>query len=1363
MEQGWINGYGVPGFDADPYVRVRAHETASCGLTAFSSGVISVNPAEIKVFSRGGCVLKTISADALNTELGTGETANTGDNRCLRTAVEVTDPSYHHHNAGGCKILIGGKMKAAHFIDLTQQQGDRISTNIVPLMSVPLNHDVHTIGTNEQGTYKPVICVGSGNDGNVSLLDGKMRSPHSIGTFKFHGGGCSDLSISPDGRYIITCGNLPQTGDEGLQMGIAGKPRRKALPDPCLKVFDIRSQRFLSPVNTGSGIPKSACFVRFISSITAGERMAVVGLRGGRIWCGSFNSLSTGALSHDGYVHMHMPNAPQLAPIGGAASLAPSGSLLACLDSGGTCHLLANKPLEQVAVGSGLDEEGYPLSIPLHQRKRHHASLVELTPQDGIAANLAFDPHSSYADDAESTSCIHPLLASGEARYRPLQSDLREYARASDDPQRLCFSSFDYAASILPKETDPNILTYEKPRNEINPELLENVKSFSHLQYAHASESVRTTYGEECAKLQYIKNPGIRPNSFIFSEGSSNRGLAARCCLLDKDPRNASTDSHERLNRKGNAALQTLFAQGKSVNLSEDIAVQSPEKSRAPEANEENFSSISGEYRQPKLQYSKLGRSNFDFSAFNSTDFAGLEDIGPNSIVNSVCQMLFFHPVFRRFIRQHLSSHPKCLATELRFLFDMLSSSWKMRKDSRACRAINFVRTLQQLPEARGMGIVHPTSLNCSKRATRLAQVLLEKLRTDTHKALKPHPSAMVATANSAGSASMVEDLFSLKFSLSMSFDHERSSTDPKTTRNRRTSTSFVVELAYPRHQPYAFASENEFKADYSFTKLLKNALYSTQRTRAWSEELGANAPMNQTKVAERLPPVLVVSANLENSENWQRDLWNHEFSELDDVWLPSAIDVELEKDKSNKSVKDVHVTRPHLNFEHKKPTLEVPKAEFSSDIKRRYRLVAVISNVTENRTQVNHESKESHYVANLLVSNSGRYTTGNKPNDSWMVFNDFQILETTELDTKCFAGRERRQWRTPCLCVFQDLQMLDSNTGIQSVDEIELPGDFREEKNVPVPLSVFAIPPMKGGQTPTDKVLIPHMTLPFGRGSTESNEKTRKLVEENVSCPGQTVEWIVLKKDDEVALDAEFVATSTDVVSLQTDGSRMVSEEARFLPARLSILFSNYSPPQLADDSPVLPSVLTKRGADQETLFRMAKIPAKDAGDVLLDDYIAPTEPVVDHLTRFSGIVPDDLNPVGTDKRLSLYKSVYLKLRALVDSGVKFIGHGLEKDFRTLNIWLPEEQIIDTVHLYRQPRQRILSLRWLAAYVLGETIQSDTHDSVEDARTALRLVLRYRQLKNLENTLESNNYILQKVITELYGIGRAKGWKIRG
>ena len=64
-----------------------------------------------------------------------------------------------------------------------------------------------------------------------------------------------------------------------------------------------------------------------------------------------------------------------------------------------------------------------------------------------------------------------------------------------------------------------------------------------------------------------------------------------------------------------------------------------------------------------------------------------------------------------------------------------------------------------------------------------------------------------------------------------------------------------------------------------------------------------------------------------------------------------------------------------------------------------------------------------------------------------------------------------------------------------------------------------------------------------------------------------------------------------------------------------------------------------------------------------------------------------------------------------------------------------------------------MLSLRFLAWHFLGETIQSGAHDSIEDAKTALRLYRKYEELEK-EGKVNAS-------LELVYDVGMKHQWKV--
>lgn len=215
----------------------------------------------------------------------------------------------------------------------------------------------------------------------------------------------------------------------------------------------------------------------------------------------------------------------------------------------------------------------------------------------------------------------------------------------------------------------------------------------------------------------------------------------------------------------------------------------------------------------------------------------------------------------------------------------------------------------------------------------------------------------------------------------------------------------------------------------------------------------------------------------------------------------------------------------------------------------------------------------------------------------------------------------------------------------------------------------------------------------------------------------------------DLISIDAEFIALNPEELEISSNGTRSLVRPSTMSLARVSVL----------------------RGqGDHE-------------GEPFIDDHIATTARVFDYLTQFSGIVDGDLDPARSKHTVVPQKVAYKKLRLLVDMGCVFIGHGLKKDFRIINIHVPAKQVIDTVDLFSSTSQaRKLSLRFLSWFLLKEAIQADRtgeeeaivsgHDSIEDARAALHL---YRIYETFQKSGR-----LEDVMEDLYEEGKRLNWR---
>lgn len=128
----------------------------------------------------------------------------------------------------------------------------------------------------------------------------------------------------------------------------------------------------------------------------------------------------------------------------------------------------------------------------------------------------------------------------------------------------------------------------------------------------------------------------------------------------------------------GEAAARVAALRNKRVDMSErgrGDSLQSAKLERARARQEAGGIVLPPRYRHTRIkQQSGVKFEEFDFSYYNRTRLAGLENDLPNCYCNPLLQALYYAPVFRQHVLRHAPEPASefCLTCELGFLFRML-------------------------------------------------------------------------------------------------------------------------------------------------------------------------------------------------------------------------------------------------------------------------------------------------------------------------------------------------------------------------------------------------------------------------------------------------------------------------------------------------------------------------------------------------------------------------------------------------------------------------------------------------------------------------------------------------------------------
>ena len=790
-----------------------------------------------------------------------------------------------------------------------------------------------------------------------------------------------------------------------------------------------------------------------------------------------------------------------------------------------------------------------------------------------------------------------------------------------------------------------------------------------------------------------------------------------------------------------------------------------------------------------RLSANRARFEEFDFSEHNRTRLVGLVNDLANSYVNPVLQTLHFTPELRaEVLMGHTCEREFCLTCELGFLSHMLAQpptrgAGSHASSSATAQPLNFLRTLRQVREAAALGLIEgrdelETRLDLSKprRVQAFQRFILEQL----HKEDAGSSSSGAKNGNDeTGSVGCVERLFALTST--------QTHTCAQCSRvEKRSSRSFQTDLQYPEKKTWRKGSPS----NPTFAECLAKSLCTSQEVRAWCEGHGAYTRMAQRKLPKRLPQVLSVNLGMRDPGDlrwWGADVDSHVLSAaarapVEKHWLPQYVRIAVDEEGESGSspggaVRVAQAADDADALEGDGVTYELtslvclarrPAEEDDDDspgggldetgakklaghllsfvkvtppyVRARGVFDAAPSPPKGESPGVSPLSNAAAARAGPRAAAAGAETdpeTGpgageppSTPGPATAPDGDGDAPGSATASEKKAAGL--------AAALAAGEAMYGENSGFQGLTPSRVEAAPRLDTDWLL-FNDFCITPVAAkevtrlyGQTklptlcaytrvdrPTPKPPPPSPITAdvYRRLTLDANLPPRSpFAPFDYESPKETPGVGTL-----LGIDAEFVSLAPAVKEPGPEGEEIVVQPVRLGLARVSVV----------------------RG-DPDHPRRLVPV---------IDDYIRAVEPVHDYLTRFSGLVPGDLDPATSKRHIVKLKHAYLKLRYLIDAGCVFVGHGLKQDFKMINVFVPPAQIVDTVELFHFKRQRKLSLRFLASYLLGADIQKDTHDSIEDARTAVRLYEKYLEMR------EDGEGAFREKLLEIYRFGKQHGF----
>ncbi len=539
----------------------------------------------------------------------------------------------------------------------------------------------------------------------------------------------------------------------------------------------------------------------------------------------------------------------------------------------------------------------------------------------------------------------------------------------------------------------------------------------------------------------------------------------------------------------------------------------------------------------------------------------------------------------------------------------------------------NFLSLFMTMPEASALALLdgNPAATEVERRPEAFYRFLLHHLDKELNASsmIKKQGMGRYSKQKSVGNKiNLIDSLYGMD-AVSMNEFLNKGAGSPSITVTR----SNTVDLAYD-----AFINKGEEPLPLpGFGELLRFSLCKHVPLRAWCDATKSFETVVQRKIITSLPTIMSLSCSCAGVNGEDRlPVWR-KTEDTYDHWLPETIEVEIE---DNGNV----ITRQLRGKEWEEFRGEgLPEAitnkvnEATANMEKagkrhaRYQLEAIVTFVNSDGMGPK-DGREGYHVLHLRVPKSHRKETllnqlevakkhldamsdsefqkhltlirdvtsqdlekrikiiqqrleqldnDDERNDEWVLFNGPNVSSTVIEDALAFHV----SFKEPCIITYRQ------------IDDSEEVKTFTPPI-VDIPSGIIASPRQSGRFT-----LL--FSIPTNFFLVQSNKEISALKIIFKKTTTTTTDIDISGSCDLVAFDAEFVQVQHENSILTATGSKMVLREGRNALGRMSLI-------------------------DCRT------------GRTIIDDHVLPREPVVDYLTRFSG-----LKPAGKNRRTILQELV--------------------------------------------------------------------------------------------------------------------------